>query len=104
MSWIRRREFLRWSAGAIGAIGLAACQSTAPTAAPAAQPTTPPAAPPTAASTVAAAAAPQPTTASATVAPAAAKPTTAPAPGSGGTLIYGLSGDLDDTLDPQVTN
>ena len=38
---------------------------------------------------------------------AAAKPTTAPAAapaGSGGTLVYGLSFDVDDTLDPQVTN
>ena len=39
---------------------------------------------------------------------AAAKPTTAPAAaapaGSGGTLVYGLNGDFDDTLDPQVTN
>ncbi|GAC1353776.1 MAG: ABC transporter substrate-binding protein [Herpetosiphon sp.] len=29
---------------------------------------------------------------------------TAPAAGSGQTFTYGLSGDLDDTLDPQVTN
>jgi peptide/nickel transport system substrate-binding protein len=103
MSGMRRREFLLWSAGAVGAIGLAACQSAAPaapTAAPAAKPTAPPAAP-----TSAAAAALKPTVASApapTAAPAAA--TAAPAAGSGGMLIYGLNGDLDDTLDPQVTN
>ncbi|MCA1644736.1 MAG: ABC transporter substrate-binding protein [Chloroflexi bacterium] len=107
MSWIRRREFLLWSAGAVGAIGLAACQSTAPTAptAPpaAAKPTTPPAAS-AATPTATAAAAPKPTTLAPTVAPAAAKPTTAPVAGAGGTLIYGLNGDLDDTLDPQVTN
>jgi peptide/nickel transport system substrate-binding protein len=102
MSGMRRREFLLWSAGAVGAIGLAACQSAAPaapTAAPVAKPTAPAAAP-----TSAAAAAPKPTVASApapTAAPAAAA---APAAGSGGMLIYGLNGDLDDTLDPQVTN
>jgi peptide/nickel transport system substrate-binding protein len=56
-------------------IGLAACQSAAPAAPTAAAPAAKP-------TTVAAAA------------PAA----------SGGSLIYGLSGDLDDTLDPQVTN
>jgi peptide/nickel transport system substrate-binding protein len=102
MSGMRRREFLLWSAGAVGAIGLAACQSAAPaapTAAPVAKPTAPAAAP-----TSTAAAAPKPTVASApapTAAPAAAA---APAAGSGGMLIYGLNGDLDDTLDPQVTN
>jgi peptide/nickel transport system substrate-binding protein len=109
MSFLRRREFLLWSAGAVGTIGLAACQPAAPaapTAAPAAKPTTPPAAPTTA---PAAAATTAPTTAPA----AAAKPTVAPAAttapaaassGGGGTLVYGLSGDFDDTLDPQVTN
>ncbi|HEV7663734.1 MAG TPA: ABC transporter substrate-binding protein [Chloroflexota bacterium] len=102
---MRRREFLLWSAGVVGAIGLSACQSAAPAAptaappAPAAKPTT---APPAAAATTAA-----PTAAPAAAA-AAAKPTTAAAAAApaaaGGTLIYGLSGDLDDTLDPQVTN
>jgi peptide/nickel transport system substrate-binding protein len=105
MSNMRRREFLLWSAGAVTSIGLAACSSpapAAPTAAPAAKPTTPPAAPtaaPAAAPTTAAAAAPTPA--------AAAKPTVAPAAAtapSGGTLVYGLNGDFDDTLDPQVTN
>jgi peptide/nickel transport system substrate-binding protein len=106
MSWMRRREFLLWSAGAVGAIGLAACQSAAPaapTAAPAAtavpqaqaKPTTAPAAP-----TTAPAAAP---TAAVAAKPTTAAPAAAPA-GSGGTLIYGLNGDFDDTLDPQVTN
>jgi len=104
MSVIRRREFLVWAATAVSAIGLAACQQAAPAAptaapaAPAAKPTTAPAAAPT---TAPAAAAP-------TTAPAAApKPTTAPAAAAavaGGTLVYGLSGDFDDTLDPQVTN
>src|SRR5262249_44342590 len=100
MSLMRRREFLLIAASTVSAIGLAACQQAAPAAptaapaAPAAKPTTPPAA--------------APTTAPATVAPTAAaagKPTTAPAPAAGGgTLVYGLSGDFDDTLDPQVTN
>ena len=53
MSWMRRREFLRCRLAALGAIGLAACQSAAPaapTSAPAAaKPTAPPAAAPTAA-------------------------------------------------------
>ena len=104
MSPLRRREFLVWSAAAVSSIGLAACQSAAPaapaqTAAPAAKPTTPPAA--------AAAPTTAPTTAPAAAAPPAAKPTAAPAAAtapSGGTLVYGLSGDFDDTLDPQVTN
>jgi peptide/nickel transport system substrate-binding protein len=91
---LRRREFLLWAATAASSIGLAACQAgapAAPTAAPpaaASKPTTPPAAP-----TSAPAAAP-------TSAPAPAKPAAA----AGGTLVYGLSGDFDDTLDPQVTN
>src|ERR1051326_2038052 len=104
MSPLRRREFLVWSAAAVSSTGLAACQSAAPaapaqTAAPAAKPTTPPAA--------AAAPTTAPTTAPAAAAPPAAKPTAAPAAAtapSGGTLVYGLSGDFDDTLDPQVTN
>jgi peptide/nickel transport system substrate-binding protein len=102
MSAMRRREFLVWAATAVSAIGLAACQTAAPAAptpVPAITPTTAPAAP-TSAPTAAPAAAPTP-------APAA-KPTVAPAQaapaGSGGTLVYGLSGDFDDTLDPQVTN
>jgi peptide/nickel transport system substrate-binding protein len=105
MSNMRRREFLVWSAAAVSTIGLAACQPAAPaapTAAPVA-PTAAPAAKPTAAPAAA------PTTAP--TAPAAAKPTvgptTAPAVAStpsGGSLVYGLSGDFDDTLDPQVTN
>lgn len=102
MSAMRRREFLVWAATAVSAIGLAACQTAAPAAptpVPAIKPTTAPAAP-TSAPTAAPAAAPTP-------APAA-KPTVAPAQaapaGSGGTLVYGLSGDFDDTLDPQVTN
>ena len=66
----------------------------APTAAPVAKPTTPPGA---------ATSAPAPTAAAAK--PTAA-PTTAPAAAAagGGTLVYGLSFDVDDTLDPQVTN
>ncbi len=103
MSSMRRREFLVWSAAAVSAIGLAACQSAAPaapTAAPAAKPTTPPAAAPTTAPAAA------PTTAPAvkpTVAPTTA-PAAKPTATSGGSLVYGLSGDFDDTLDPQVTN
>jgi peptide/nickel transport system substrate-binding protein len=114
MSWMRRREFLLLSVGAVGAIGLAACQSSAPaapTSAPAKPTAAPTAAPTTAAAapTTAAAAAAKPTTATAATAPATtaaatAAPAAAPAAGSGGTLIYGLNGDLDDTLDPQVTN
>jgi len=102
MSQMRRREFLLWSAAAVGTIGLAACQSAAPaapTVAAAAKSATSPVAAATAAPTAAG------TAAKPTSPPAAA---TAPALGaaasSGGTLIYGLSGDLDDTLDPQVTN
>src|SRR5216683_654924 len=67
---MRRRDFLRLTALAASALGLAACQTAAPAA-----PTTAP-----------------------TVAPVAA------AAGSGGSLVYGLSFDVDDTLDPQVTN
>jgi peptide/nickel transport system substrate-binding protein len=99
---MRRREFLRAAATAASALGLAACQPTAPAAptqpAAAPKPTTPPVAAPTAAPTAAA----KPTAAAAaqTVAPTAA----AAAAGSGGTLAYGLSFDVDDTLDPQVTN
>jgi peptide/nickel transport system substrate-binding protein len=110
MANLRRREFLLWSVATVSSIGLAACSAGAPAAptsapAPAAQPTTPPAAAPT---TAPAAAAPAATTAPAaapTTAPAV-KPTAAPAAasGSGGSLVYGLSGDFDDTLDPQVTN
>ncbi|HLZ31665.1 MAG TPA: ABC transporter substrate-binding protein [Chloroflexota bacterium] len=101
---------------AASALGLAACQTAtpaAPTTAPAAPAATPPPAAPAATTAPTAAAAAKPTTAAAaapTTAPtaaAAAKPTTAPAAapaGSGGTLVYGLSFDFDDTLDPQVTN
>jgi peptide/nickel transport system substrate-binding protein len=99
---MRRREFLVLAAASVSTIGLAACQPAAPAAPtaapPAAKPTTPPAAPtsaPAAAPTAAPAA--KPTTA-ATAVPAAA------AAASGGRLVYGLSGDFDDTLDPQVTN
>ncbi len=106
---MRRRDVLRVVATAAGAIGLAACTSAAPaapTSAPAApKPTTPPAAPTTAAAapTSAPAAAAKPTTvpaAAPTVAPAVAPA----AAGTGGSLAYGLSFDVDDTLDPQVTN
>jgi peptide/nickel transport system substrate-binding protein len=103
MSVMRRRELLLMAATAVSAIGLAACQQGAPAAptsapaAPAAKPTTAPAAAPTSA----------PAAAAPTAAPAI-KPTTAPAAApvaaSGGTLVYGLSGDFDDTLDPGVTN
>jgi peptide/nickel transport system substrate-binding protein len=106
---MRRRDFLRVAALAVSALGLAACQSAAPAA-----PTSAPAAPkPTAPPLAPTVAAPAPTTAPA----AAAKPTTAPAAaptvaaavapaaaGAGGSLAYGLSFDVDDTLDPQVTN
>ena len=104
---MRRRDVLRVVATAAGAIGLAACTSAAPaapTAAPAPpKPTAPPAAPTAAAPapTSAPAAAAKPTAAAV---PAAA-PTVAPAAaGAGGSLAYGLSFDVDDTLDPQVTN
>jgi peptide/nickel transport system substrate-binding protein len=98
MSSMLRREFLRWAGVAVSSLGLAACQSAPPaaptTAPPAAKPTTPP---------------PAPTTAPASTAVPAAKPTLAPttapaAAASGGTLVYGLGFDVDDTLDPQVTN
>src|SRR5437763_7970678 len=101
MSSMPRRELLRWASVAVTAIGLAACQQAAPaapaapTAAPAAKPTTPPGAPTSAPAPTAAAAKP---TAAPTTAPAAA------AAAGGGTLVYGLSFDVDDTLDPQVTN
>ena len=97
MSSMPRREFLRWASVAVTAIGLAACQQAAPaapaapTAAPAAKPTTPPGA---------ATNAPAPTAAAA--AKPTAAPTTAPAAAAaagGGTLVYGLSFDVDDTLD-----
>lgn len=105
MSNLRRREFLVWSAATASSICLAACSAGAPPA-----PTTAPAAaakptPPAAAPTTAAAAATTAPAAAPTTAPAV-KPTTAPATagGGGGSLVYGLSGDFDDTLDPQVTN
>jgi peptide/nickel transport system substrate-binding protein len=92
---MRRRDFLLRTAAAVSTIGLAACQSAAPVAptaapAPAPKPTT---APTTAAAAPTAAPAAKPTTA----------PAAAPAP-AGGSLVYGLSGDFDDSLDPQVTN
>jgi peptide/nickel transport system substrate-binding protein len=107
MSNVRRREFLLWSVATVSSIGLAACSAGTPpaptaTPAPAANPTSAP---------LAATSAP-----AATTAPAAAAPTTAPAvkptaaaaaassSGGGGSLVYGLNGDFDDTLDPQVTN
>ncbi len=102
MSQMRRREFLLWSAAAVGTIGLAACQSAAPaapTVAAAAKSATSPVAAATAAPTAAGTAA-KPTSPPA----AATAPALRAAASSGGTLIYGLSGDLDDTLDPQVTN
>jgi peptide/nickel transport system substrate-binding protein len=104
MSSIRRREFLLWSAATASSIGLAACTAAAPaapTAPPAAKPTSAPAAAPTTAPAAAptAAAAAKPTVAPTTAPAAAAAPS-----GGGGTLVYGLNGDFDDTLDPQVTN
>ena len=107
---MRRRDFLRLTAMAASALGLAACQTAAPAAptsvpAVAAKPTTPPAAP--APTTAPAAAAAKPTTAPAAAAAPTVAPTVAPpaaAAGAGGSLVYGLSFDVDDTLDPQVTN
>jgi peptide/nickel transport system substrate-binding protein len=107
---MRRRDFLRLTAMAASALGLAACQTAAPAAptsapAAAAKPTTPPAAP--APTTAPAAAAAKPTTAPAAAAAPTVAPTVAPAAaaaGTGGSLVYGLSFDVDDTLDPQVTN
>ena len=106
---MRRRELLIWSTAAISTIGLAACQAAAPAA-----PTAAPAAPTTAAAKPTAVQGPAPTSQPAPAPTAAAAPTTAPAvkptaaaapaAGSGGSLVYGLSGDFDDTLDPQVTN
>src|SRR5262249_51262814 len=95
MSPMRRREFLRWAATSASALGLAACQAGAPSTPTAAPTTAPPPKPPTA------------PPAAPTTAPAAkptVAPTMVPAAASGGTLVYGLSGDFDDTLDPQVTN
>ena len=117
MSPMRRREFLLWSVATVSSIGLAACSAgtpapAAPTAAPAAaaQATAPNAPTPiptgAAAQTGGAAATTSATTAPAagpTTAPAV-KPTAAAASGGGGSLVYGLNGDFDDTLDPQVTN
>jgi peptide/nickel transport system substrate-binding protein len=82
-----RRQFLMMIGAGAGSAVLAACggapatgPSGAATSAPAADaPTAAPAAP------------------AATAAPAAAAP-------SGNTLVYGLGFDVDDTLDPQVTN
>ncbi len=103
---MRRRDFLRLTAVAAGVVGLAACQSPAPGAptsppAAAAKPTAPPAAPTSTPPTGPAAnSTPAP---SVGVATSAATPAAA-AVGSGGSLVYGLSFDVDDTLDPQVTN
>src|SRR5207244_4657722 len=98
-------------ATAAGDIGLAACRSAAPaapTSAPAPpKPTSPPAAPTTAAAapTTVPASAAKPTTAAAPAAAPTVAPAVAPAAaGAGGSLAYGLSFDVDDTLDPQVTN
>jgi peptide/nickel transport system substrate-binding protein len=104
MSSIRRREFLLWSAATASSIGLAACTAAAPAA-----PTAPPAAKPTSAPATAPTTAPaaEPTAAAAakpTVAPTTAPAAAAAPSGGGGTLVYGLNGDFDDTLDPQVTN
>jgi peptide/nickel transport system substrate-binding protein len=107
MPGLRRREFLLWSAGVVSSIGLAACSSAAPaapTAAPAAKPTTAPAAAPTSAPTSAPAATTAPAVAKPTSAPTTAPAAAAASAASGGSLVYGLSGDFDDTLDPQVTN
>ncbi len=92
-----RREFLILAGAGVGSIGLAACQAAAPPEAPKGTPAAEPKGP---------APAPVPTTAPAPQAPA---PTAAPAAKAapataGGTLVYALSGDLDDTMDPQVTN
>ncbi|MDQ6670487.1 MAG: ABC transporter substrate-binding protein [Chloroflexota bacterium] len=103
---MRRRDFLRLTAVAAGVVGLAACQSPAPGAptsppAAAAKPTAPPAAPTSTPPTGPAAnSTPAP---SVGVATSAATPAAA-AVGSGSSLVYGLSFDVDDTLDPQVTN
>ncbi len=101
-----RRDAATWPAAAslvVAALVLAACG--APAAAPAA-PTSAPTTAPAAQPTTAPAAAAKPTSAPAQpTAAAAAAPTTAPAAaGSGGTLTYALGFDVDDTLDPQVTN
>jgi len=82
-----RRRFLQLAGAGLGAAVLAACGGA---------PATPAA--PAATSAPAAAAAPEPT----------AAPAAAPAAGAAAipanTLVYGLGFDLDDTMDPQVTN
>src|SRR5262245_1918130 len=83
---IGRREFLKVLGAGVGSAILAACGG-----APAAPASGGATAPPAAAATAAPAAA-----ASATTAPAAAA--------GGNTLTYALGFDLDDTMDPQVTN
>src|SRR5262245_33712901 len=83
-----RRRFLQLMSAGVGSAILAACGG-AP-AAPASEGATAPAAAPAATAAPAAAA-------GATAAPAAAS-------GGGNTLTYALGFDLDDTMDPQVTN
>jgi peptide/nickel transport system substrate-binding protein len=85
---LSRRRFLKIVSAGLGASVLAACGGA-------------PAAPAGSAATSAPAAG-----ASATAAPVAPAATTAPAApaGSANTLTYALGFDLDDTMDPQVTN
>jgi peptide/nickel transport system substrate-binding protein len=89
---VGRRRFLQLAGAGLGAAVLAACGGAPATpAAPAASEATsaPAAAAPEATAAPAAAAAPTAATAAATPA---------------NTLVYGLGFDLDDTMDPQVTN
>ncbi len=82
---MRRRDFLK-ALGSAGAFAvLAACQPAAPVA---------PAAP---AQPAAPAARPRPLPRRHPAAPAGG-------PQKGGTLVFGLDGDLDNTLDPHITN
>ncbi len=85
---VSRRRFLKVMSLGLGAGVLAACGGGAPTTPGAGGATAAPAA-----------------SGAATAAPAAPAATAAPAAGSSGnSLTYALGFDLDDTLDPQVTN
>jgi peptide/nickel transport system substrate-binding protein len=100
-----RRDPSTWYSALIAGAVLVATACGAPAAAPPAAPTSAPTAAPAAQPTAAPAAAAQPTTAPAQPTATAAAPTTAPAAaGNSGTLTYALGFDVDDTLDPQVTN
>jgi peptide/nickel transport system substrate-binding protein len=88
---VGRRRFLQLAGAGVGAAVLAACGGA-------------PAAPSGGAATSAPAAAAPEVTAAPAAAEATAAPAAAPAATPANTLVYGLGFDLDDTMDPQVTN